>query len=138
MLSRIALLIGLALLGCDRDKPKPTLHEDGAPVVARAEEEPKPDVPKWYEGGTLGGADAATWKVATQENKLATCADMLASLWIGKKLKPDFAAKIQSVDDLKGPAGQLVIALDKALSGDAGALNVATSAAMLMAMMGWV
>lgn len=138
MLGRLALLTGIALLSCSRAKPEPTLRDDPEPLVARAEKDPKPTATKWYEGGTLASADSATWNAATYENKLASCADMLASLWMSKKLKPEFSAKISSVEDFKGPAGQLVIALDKALSGDAGAASVSTSAAMLMAMMGWV
>ena len=41
------------------------------------------EVPKqkeWYEGGTLHKATIAEWKAATESNKLATCADFVASL----------------------------------------------------------
>jgi hypothetical protein len=34
---------------------------------------------KWYEGGTLHQSKIKDWKKATAENKLATCADFIAS-----------------------------------------------------------
>lgn len=33
----------------------------------------------WYEGGTLHSAKISAWKSATDENKLATCADFMAA-----------------------------------------------------------
>jgi RNA polymerase subunit RPABC4/transcription elongation factor Spt4 len=33
---------------------------------------------KWYEGGTLHRATIADWRLATDENKLATCSDFIA------------------------------------------------------------
>lgn len=35
---------------------------------------------KWYEGGTLHKATMREWKIATDENKLATCSDFIAKI----------------------------------------------------------
>lgn len=35
----------------------------------------------WYQGGTLHEANALTWQKASQQNKLATCADFIAGLY---------------------------------------------------------
>lgn len=47
----------------------------------------KKDIPRtvpakkmWYEGGTLHRAKISEWKNATEENKLATCGDFMATL----------------------------------------------------------
>lgn len=40
---------------------------------------PPPSSKQWYRGGTLHNATIAEWKIATQENRLATSADMIAA-----------------------------------------------------------
>lgn len=35
--------------------------------------------PEWYTGGTLHKSRISDWKKATEENKLATCADFIAN-----------------------------------------------------------
>lgn len=40
---------------------------------------PPPPNMQWYQGGTLHNATIAEWKIATQENRLATSADMIAA-----------------------------------------------------------
>jgi hypothetical protein len=40
---------------------------------------PPPPNKQWYQGGTLHNTTIAEWKVATQENRLATSADMIAA-----------------------------------------------------------
>jgi hypothetical protein len=40
---------------------------------------PPPPNKQWYQGGTLHKATITEWKVATQENRLATSADMIAA-----------------------------------------------------------
>ena len=114
---------------------------------ARAVSAPEPVQPKWYQGGTLHQAGALEWQQATPQNKLATAADLLAKLWMDGKLKPKVAQRIHDVDDLMGPAAELVEGLNRALekNGDA-KLNrkiytnqkVSEIAAMLLVMMGWV
>jgi len=39
---------------------------------------------KWYEGGTLHRATIAQWRVATDDNKLATCSDFVAKIRLDK------------------------------------------------------
>jgi hypothetical protein len=102
---------------------------------------------KWYNGGTLSGSNGLDWQKATPEDKLATCADILAKLWIDKSLKPDVSAKLKSIDDLKPLAAELVAGLDKAFAGSrdpkanqkmlANQTVASTSVALLM-MMGWL
>ncbi len=41
---------------------------------------PKPKDSKWYLGGTLHSKSALEWQSATPEDKIATCADFIASL----------------------------------------------------------
>jgi hypothetical protein len=42
---------------------------------------------KWYEGGNLHKSQIREWKNATEENKLATCADFIA--YIDKEVSMD-------------------------------------------------
>ena len=44
---------------------------------------------EWYEGGTLHNATVAQWKKATEQNKLATCADWLVALFRENMLNID-------------------------------------------------
>lgn len=121
----------LIALGVISPGPKPTIPTVQAqPTVARApvappHRAPAPPPPSaappehhWYEGGTLSGAGAIEWQKATPENKLASCADMLAKLWMGGRLAPNLAGRIHTVDDLQEPARQLRQGLDKAFIGD--------------------
>ena len=73
---------------------------------------------KWYEGGTLYNENALVWQEASQKNKLATSADFVAAMWNKKILKPAILKKINSVDDIKPLAQELVIALDDAFKKD--------------------
>ena len=69
---------------------------------------------KWYEGGTLHKLTALDWQKATYANKLATCADFVAHAWVNKMLKNNVAGKLQTVDDLRPYAVDLVAFLDAA------------------------
>lgn len=40
----------------------------------------QPNTGEWYEGGTLHKAKISEWKLATDKNKLATCADFIAKV----------------------------------------------------------
>ncbi len=68
---------------------------------------------EWYAGGTLSSAGILEWQQATAENKLASSADMVALLYQEKLLKPVVASKIQSMDDLKPLARDLVNCLNE-------------------------
>lgn len=45
------------------------------------------NTPKWYAGGTLHKSKISDWKKATEENKLATCADFVANIEKGLSLE---------------------------------------------------
>lgn len=53
------------------------------------------NIDKWYAGGNLHQAKISEWKVATEENKLATCADFVANI---KKDLPMSELKIKSIE----------------------------------------
>ena len=60
----------------------------------------------WYSGGTLHKSDIATWKTASDKNKLATCADYIANI----KEYEDMAL-------MKEDAMEFLICIDEATSG---------------------
>jgi hypothetical protein len=47
-------------------------------------QEVAPNPPQWYEGGTLHRASLSEWRAADEHNKLATAADISATLLKGK------------------------------------------------------
>ena len=69
---------------------------------------------RWFEGGTLHDAGALEWQVATEENKLATCADFFARLWTLEKLSPKISSKISKIDDFRPFAQEMVKAINNA------------------------
>lgn len=101
----------------DEEKAAAKLVADGAArVEAReaAHQSPTVDDHKWYDGGTLARSNGLDWQKADHANRLATAADILAKFWTDGSLKPIVAAKLHSVDDLRGPSEELVTALDAA------------------------
>jgi len=87
------------------------------------------------------------WQDATYENKLATCADMVAALWVGKAFKPHIKEKLDSMDDLRVLADELVDFIDAATKKESNPeLNrkmfvnqkVRAMGAMGAVMMGWL
>ena len=90
---------------------------------------------EWYDGGTLTDASVGAWRKADYANKLATCGNFLASLWMNKQL----TIKIASMDELKYYANELVDFIDAAVKGVKGINNhkVAEYAAMGVVMMEW-
>ncbi|HEY3983180.1 hypothetical protein [Cedecea sp.] len=101
----------------------------------------------WYQGGTLHEANALTWQKATQQNKLATCADFIAGLYSKDLLAPEISEKMKSVEDFKPYASELVKQLDAAFAPESDPAQnkkmftnqtVKSTAMMLMIMMKWV
>lgn len=101
----------------------------------------------WYQGGTLHEANALTWQKATQQDKLATCADFIAGLYSKDLLAPEISEKMKSVDDFKPYASELVKQLDAAFAPESDPAQnkkmftnqtVKSTAMMLMIMMKWV
>jgi hypothetical protein len=69
---------------------------------------------KWYEGGTLHQSNALAWQKADANDKLATASDFFSMLWKNKQFNPAIQTSIQSVDDIKPYAEELVKFLDGA------------------------
>lgn len=67
---------------------------------------------EWYSGGTLHKASISEWKTATEQNKLATCADFVA-----------LKNKDISMDMLKIKARALQTCIDEAVVGHNAADN---------------
>jgi len=63
-------------------------------------------VNNWYEGGSLHKAKISNWKASTDKNKLATCADFMATV-----------DNSVSMDELKKRATNLKNCIDKAVEG---------------------
>jgi hypothetical protein len=74
-----------------------------------------PSTQRWFEGGNLHNANMGEWRIATNQNKLATAADWLTVLtWKGHvTTSGDF-------DRLKVKAQMLANAVDGAVSADSG------------------
>jgi len=73
---------------------------------------------EWYEGGTLSGAGILEWQNSTSKNKVATSADMAASLYLDKKLKSSISSNINGMDDLKPLAINLASCIEAASKKD--------------------
>lgn len=63
---------------------------------------------EWYSGGTLHESLISEWKVATYENKLATCADFVATI------NPN----LNSMETLKMQSKDLMNCIDEAVLGN--------------------
>jgi len=93
---------------------------------------------EWYKGGTLANATPIEWKNATQRNKVATCADFIASLWSKKMLKPSIQNSIESMEDFKPYCYRLVAEIDVALRGSTVSPKVSEIATALFITEKWV
>ena len=91
---------------------------------------------EWYEGGTLHSANIGQWKQASYENKLATCADILARLW----LDGDLNIRVNNMYEFKPYVQELVDFIDSATKGVEGVNrdNVSFFAFLGIKMMGWL
>ena len=100
----------------------------------------------WYEGGNLHQANALAWQTASYNNKLATCADFMTIMWTKKMLKQSILSRINSVNDLRPFAEQLVSNLDDAFKKDPDPAKnrrifanqkVTETVSLLVVMLGW-
>ncbi|QDT34551.1 hypothetical protein [Thalassoglobus polymorphus] len=73
---------------------------------------------KWYEGGTLHKKSALDWQGSNHPDKLATCSDFVAAMWQNEKFVPRIQNSIDSVDDMKPYAQELVEYIDVATRRD--------------------
>jgi hypothetical protein len=62
---------------------------------------------EWYAGGTLHKATLQTWKLSTEENKLATCADFVAN-----------TKEYDDLDQMKADATEVMNCIDEAAMGN--------------------
>ena len=92
---------------------------------------------KWYENGGLQNATAAQWNAAPESQKIATCADMIASMWMKKDLRPDIQKKIRSMDDLKPYCVILSQEIDKAFADSVEGVPVREAAAAIIILLKW-
>lgn len=140
-LALLAVIIGIAMNSCSGSDESTSATNMPEKTVSA------PAPVKWYEGGTLHQRSGLDWQSGTYEDKLATCADILATLWTNGKLKTELSDKIKNVNDLKPLAEQLVTELDAAFEPEADAeknkqmftnQTVSTTAGLVMIMSGWI
>ena len=86
------------------------------------------------------------WQTASPQDKLATCADFVTTMWQNGDLKPSIANSLSTVDDVRPYAQELVDFLDAAFKPDPDPQQnkkvfanqtVSSFAAMGMVTMGW-
>lgn len=102
---------------------------------------------KWYQGGTLYNENGIAWQSATAENKLATCADIVAVMYEKKMFVEPINSAVHTVEDFKPLAEELMKALDGAFKKDPDAeknnmlytnQKVSDTSVILATMMGWI
>lgn len=102
--------------------------------------------PKWYEGGDLHTQNALAWQNATEQNRLASSANIVFIMKKENMLKSSIANNLNTVDDLKPYANELKSALDAAfMKADTEEenirmftnQNVSETALLITSMMGW-
>lgn len=82
-------------------------------AIASSDDSAKPSSDEWYAGGTLHQAMIPEWKDATEKNKLATCADFVAS--VKKANDESYNGDLVS---MKKDAIQMMSCIDEAVKGD--------------------
>lgn len=101
----------------------------------------------WYQGGTLHQASALEWQVASDADKLATAGGLIAIVLESGRLVPMLSERISGLDDVKVLSEKLVVQLNEAFEPDPDPAQnqrmfanqkVASTAVMLMTIMGWV
>ncbi|WP_204150425.1 hypothetical protein [Leptolyngbya sp. CCY15150] len=110
----VVLIIGLVGY-CALPKQATTYRTATSTSPASGQEQSQLQQGEWYEGGTLHNAGALEWQQASYENKLATCADFVSSMWEEKSLKPSIQNQIKSMDDIRTLAQELVTQMDAAM-----------------------
>ena len=94
----------------------------GSPKVTVADSIPQEiatsDQGRWHQGGTLVNAGVLEWQQASSENKLATCGDFVSHMWSKKMLRPEIQNKINSMDDMRVLAEELMTQIDAATQQD--------------------
>jgi hypothetical protein len=141
ILTSITTLVAIAMfIGCDDGANTTSSSPSSAPTRGAG------SVQKWYEGGTLHKKSALAWQTASKKDKLATCADFVATMWQNGDLKPSIANRLTTVDDVRPYAQELVEFLDAAFKPNRDPEKnrklftnqaVSSTSAIGMARMGW-
>lgn len=84
---------------------------------------------EWYEGGNLFTATLREWRKASQQNKLATCADIISEVFLDNHFKLPF-----NETKLKEYANQLLLAIN-AWAGDSNNDDAIVNEAALISML---
>ncbi len=92
------LLLGVAVAGCGSEPPPPPSRPDA-----------------WHSKGTLQNATLAQWQAASDHNRLATCADLVADALMRQGVAPNemdiaeikpWAMKLQACISEAGERGE--------------------------------
>lgn len=129
---------------------KPDTRQERSRIAARQGARSKPAKPEarseWYQGGTLHRASLVDWQKASHSNKLATCADFVASMHQDGNLKSSIANSIEYPEGIRPYAKELVDFIDAAAKRDENPTmsdvlyanqTVSGFAAIGMVVMGW-
>ena len=102
---------------------------------------------EWNQGGTLHHSGALDWQQASDENKLATCADFISTMWEKKLFNSSIQTQVKSTDDIKVLAQELMTQMDEAMKENPDMdenrktyanQKVSEMASLLMPVMGWL
>ena len=99
----ILLLMMIPFFNCGQTNPAEKYDRQPNVTGVEMDAEPTHQPAKWYEGGTLHKSSILEWKQATDENKLATCGDFIAS-----------TNKTLPIDEIKSKAIALKVCIDEA------------------------
>ncbi|NRS87454.1 hypothetical protein HNQ02_000354 [Flavobacterium sp. 7E] len=107
-----ALLLVVLIFKCIGSSTKEEVNKENVDSIESIEE----TTDNWYTGGNLHKAKISEWKVATEENKLATCADFMAII-----------QKDSRISDLKIKSIEMKNCIDEATRGLPSTDNMKTS-----------
>jgi len=107
-------MLGFVGIGATALTPQ-ALPNQAAPVLV-----PEPvHIREWYEGETLRDKGALEWQVAGEADKLATCADFVASIHRNGGFTPSIQVSIRTKEDLRPFAVELVNCINAATAREA-------------------
>lgn len=94
---------------------------------------------EWYEGGNLYTATLREWRNASQQNKLATCAEIISEVVVDNYFKMPFNATTEDTSQLKEYANQLLLAINMWAGNNENDNTIVNAAALIsMLQLGWI